>query len=299
MRQRRFSIIGPLILITIGILFLLANLGYVNSSFWVTLVQFWPLILILVGLEILLGRTLAGQLVVLLVGLLAVGAVVWLTLNPNQFAFGVGMNTETIREPGTGVQTATVELKPGVGELNVRALASDSPNWIEGTVSYPGTMQLIKESQVTNGAAHLKLDTQGVSFFVGNSAERWNLNLAPKIPTTLRVNAGVGGSKLDLNGLKVTQLDLDTGVGELEVIMPSDAGVVSARVNGGVGGLTILIPQGVPAHIRSDSGIGGVTINQTRFPPVGEHLYESPDYASAANKIDLNVDSGVGGITIP
>lgn len=299
MKERRFSIIGPLILITIGALFLLANLGYINSSFWVGLIQFWPLILILGGLEIILGRTRRGQLVVLVVGLLAVGGVVWLLLNPNQFTFGVSVNMEIISEPFSGVQSATVELEPGVGELNLSALPADSANWIEGTVAYPNTMQLKRESQVTGKSAYLKLDTEGVGFFFGNSVERWNFSLAPQIPITLKVNAGVGGSKLDLNALNVTQVDLETGVGGLEVVMPSHAGTVTARVNGGVGGLTVLIPQGVPARVRSDTGIGGVSINQTRFPRVGENLYESPDYASATNKIDLNVDSGVGGITIP
>ncbi len=198
---RRGSIIGPLILITIGGLFLLANFGYITSSFWLMLVQFWPLILILAGLEILLGRTRGGQLIVLLVGLLAVGGILWLLINPGTFAIGTSMNTDTIDETRDGVDTANLELKPGVGGM--------------------------------------------------------------------------------------------------EVVMPSNAGTVTAKLDGGIGGLTILIPQGVAARIRSHSGISGATINQARFPRVGEDLYESPDYATATNKIDLDVNAGIGGITLP
>lgn len=298
MQQRHGSVIGPLILITIGALFLLANLGYVSGAFWLSLIQFWPLILILAGLEIFFGRTRLGQIVVLLVGLLAIAGVVWLAINPNVLARG-GMNVETVSEARANIQQANVELNPGVGELIVAPLDAASANWVEGTISFPNTMRVEKTYQVENGAAQLKLDTEGTVLLFGTPAQRWNILFSPHVPIALKVDAGVGGSDLDLNGLNITALDLDTGIGGMEVIMPSRAGTVNARVNGGIGGLTIWIPQGVPARIRTRTGIGGATVNQARFPRVGDNLYESPDYASAPNKIDLNVDAGIGGITIP
>lgn len=297
--QKRGSIIGPLILITIGVLFLLANFGYISGSFWLSLLQYWPLILILLGLEILLGRTWQGQILVLLVGLLAVGGVVWLLMNPALAPLGVGMQTETVGEPREGVQSARLELNTGVGDLDVRPLAGADANWIEGTVSHPTSLRLRQVYQVTGGAAQLKLDTEGNVVFMGNSSERWNIHVAQGMPVTLKVDAGVGGSKLDLNALNVTDLDLNTGVGGTEVVLPSGAGTVNARIKGGIGGLTVLIPVGVPARIRSHSGIGGASINQARFPSVGQDVFESSDYASATNRIDLTVDAGIGGITIP
>lgn len=305
---RRGSIIGPLILITIGGLFLLANFGYITSSFWLILVQFWPLILILAGLEILLGRTRGGQLIVLLVGLLAVGGILWLLINPTAFPVGGSMNTTTIRELRTDIKTAELILDSSVGDLEIKPLDSlvqFSPEgaeeipWIHGSVVHPNSMQLKKEYQVTEGAARMKLDAEGAMIFMGNATERWNIQLASQIPITLRVNAGIGHSKLDLNALHITQLDLDTGIGGMEVVLPSNAGLVTAKLDGGIGGLTVWIPQGIAARIRSHSGIGGATINQTRFPPVGKDVYESPDYATATNKIDLDVNAGIGGITIP
>ena len=298
-RPRRGSIIGPLILITIGGLFLLANFGYITSSFWLMLVQFWPLILILAGLEILFGRTRGGQLIVLLVGLLAVGGILWLLLNPGAFAIGTSMNTDTIGETRDGVSAANLELKPGVGELVIKPLDANSTNWIEGNIAHPSSMRLEKEYAVTDGNARLKLDTEGTVFFFGNAVERWNVNLSPQTPITLKVDSGVGGAKVDLNALRVTRVDLDTGIGGMEVVLPSNAGLVTAKLDGGIGGLTVLIPQGVAARIRSHSGIGGATINQARFPRVGEDVYESPDYATATNKIDLDVNAGIGGITVP
>jgi hypothetical protein len=256
-------------------------------------------LLILAGLEILLGRTLVGQLIVLVIALLALGGIVWLATSPTTFSFAGSAQTETITQTSDGVSSAHLELNTGVGDLNLNALDATSANWIDATIAHPGSVRLEQTYQVTNGAAQMKLDTKGTIGFLGNPTERWNLRLAPNIPLTLDVNAGVGGANVDLNALNVNDLKLDTGVGEIRVVLPSHAGTVNAKINGGIGGLTMWIPEGVPARIRSHSGIGGVSINPTRFPRVGDDLYESANYATATNKIDLNVDAGIGGISIP
>ncbi len=296
--SHRGGVIGALVLITIGVVFLLSNLGYISSSVWLILIQFWPLILILAGIELLFGRSRYGQLIVLVIGLLMLGGVVWILINPTSLSFVGSQTTETIAEPAAGITMAELELSPGVGELNLTPLASGSPNWLEGTIALASGQRLEQQSSTAGSTAQLKLDTEGTVFFFG-SGERWNLALSPQIPIALKVDAGVGSSTIDLNALNTPRLDLDTGVGSMQVTMPSHAGTVIARVNGGVGGLTLLIPQGIPARIRADSGIGFVNVNQTRFPNVGENLYESPDYATATDRIDLTIDSGVGGITIP
>ncbi len=56
--RRGASLIGPLILIAAGILFLLANLGLLPAGFWGAIWRFWPVILILLGLDIILSRQL-------------------------------------------------------------------------------------------------------------------------------------------------------------------------------------------------------------------------------------------------
>ena len=74
-RRRRRSIVWPVILITIGVIFLLQNFGLLSWSIWGSLWRWWPIILILVGLELFLGgagRGLVGLLVVALLALVAV-----------------------------------------------------------------------------------------------------------------------------------------------------------------------------------------------------------------------------------
>ncbi len=298
-RQGRRGIVGPLILVVIGILFLLSNFGYLSSSFWLTAIQFWPLILILVGLEILLGHSWQGQVVVLILALLAFGVVVWLTINPGVFPIGGGTTTTTIDASSDGVNAAELELSPGIGNLDLHALTAADSDWIKGTITYPNSQKLNQDSSVANATAHLKLTTSGNTPFFNSGSESWDLGLNPAVPVRLSVNSGVGNTTLDLNALNVPQVDVDAGVGNVTVTLPAHAGSVSSTINGGVGTLTVLIPQGVPARIRLSSGVGGANVNQTRFPQAGKNTYESADFSTATDKVDVSVDAGVGGINIP
>jgi len=50
-------------------------------------------------------------------------------------------------------------------------------------------------------------------------------------------------------------------------------------------------------HIRIESGLSGITIDEKRFPHSGSH-YISPDFAAAANKVEINIETGVSSVTI-
>ena len=75
-RRRGFSVLGPAILIGLGIIFLLNSLDLVPWSTWATLWRFWPIILILLGVQVILGRMGAGWGVSLLAAVLLVVVVV-------------------------------------------------------------------------------------------------------------------------------------------------------------------------------------------------------------------------------
>lgn len=62
-KHNRFPL-GAVIIIIIGFLFLLNNFGIVPYSIWGILWRFWPLLIILIGLRFLFGRTTASRIIV-------------------------------------------------------------------------------------------------------------------------------------------------------------------------------------------------------------------------------------------
>ena len=55
-QSRRGSLVGPVILLGLGIVFLLNNLGVLEWSVWEVIFRLWPVLLIAAGLDFLIGR---------------------------------------------------------------------------------------------------------------------------------------------------------------------------------------------------------------------------------------------------
>ena len=72
--RRRRSLVWPLVLISIGILFLLNNLGLVSWNLWSLLWRMWPVLVVAIGLDLIFGRRSGiwpAILVVLVIGMFA------------------------------------------------------------------------------------------------------------------------------------------------------------------------------------------------------------------------------------
>ena len=76
---RRVAGQGPLLVLGLGAVLLAHTTGLLPAGWWWLLARLWPVLLVLVGLDMLIGRRTASRvaLVLGLSGLVVVGAVVW------------------------------------------------------------------------------------------------------------------------------------------------------------------------------------------------------------------------------
>ncbi len=297
MHTHRPSIIGPLIIITIGVLLLLANLGYLPLTFWEQAARYWPLILILIGLEIIFGRrSFLAALAIIALWVALVAGIVWLSFTPSGALIGsAATTTDAVSQPLGDVKSAEIKLNLGLSLTTIKALTAESSDLVSGTFTHSPDLKIVKTYNVSGNAGLLSLREEG-NVFVGNPKSQLDLALTSRVPLRLTVNGGVGRGVFDLTELNVTAMDFDAGVGSIQVTAPK-TGVMTLRVNGGVGSLAVIIPQGVAARIRVNTGLGGTSVDPSRFPKVGD-VYQSADYASATNRIDVDVNGGVGSISV-
>ena len=125
----------------------------------------------------------------------------------------------------------------------------------------------------------------------------WSLRLNSEIPLSLDVETGASETRMDLSGLRVTELWLRTGASASELTLPSEAGATRAEIRSGMASVTVRVPLGVAARIRAKSGLAAVTVDQSRFPRAGDG-YQSPDYGTATNKVDIDIETGVGSVDV-
>jgi len=286
-------------MIAIGVLFLLNNLGLLPWGVWELVWHFWPLILILAGLDILIGWSRSGiaAALALILGLLLILGCLLAAIycGPPE----KGMETESLVQEMGDVGEATIEIEFTAGDLTIGSL-TDSPNLMEGQFRYRGDgLGVSKTFEVLAGKGRLRLESRRGAFFwpFRGHGDRWNIELTPQIPLALSIETGIGGAALDLKGLQVASLNLNVGVGSVSVVSPASAGLTIAKVDGGVGDLTLEIPSSVAAVIKVDLGIGSLDIDGGRFPKSGDR-YLSPDFAAAENRLELEVEGGIGRISV-
>ena len=293
---RRGSIVGPLILIGLGVVFLLNNLGLLDWSVWDVILRLWPVLLIAIGLDILIGRHSAwGSLVALVLTLALVAGAVWL--------FRAGVITgqpSAIEEVTQGLEGATraeVVIAPAVGSLHVEALP-ESNDLVSGAVRPVSGERVRRDFAVQGETATFSLRSEGTftPFTLGWGGEPgWDLGLNSDVDLELEISLGAGQSDLDLTGLQVSDLDVSIGVGQVTVVLPGE-GRFRAKIDGAVGQTIVVIPAGLAARIQFSTALVARNVPDD-YRRQGD-VYTSPGYASAENRVELEVGQAIGNVTI-
>jgi len=292
---RREGIAGPIFGIGLGLVFLLSNFNMLAINPWVMLLQIWPLFLVAIGLDIAFGRrSIWGALVAagLIIALLA-GAL---------WYFGADIAkgriaSDEIVQPFDGATQAKLEIKPVVGSLVVSVL-DDSKNLVEGSVNRFKGENVRQEFDVKDGLGTFKLYTSdsGIIYPSGPQTDAtWKLGISPQAPVDMDANLIVGEMTLDLSDLRVEALNAQIVIGRTIVILP-EKGRFSASIEGVIGAINIVVPEGMEVSINSDLGLANLQ-TPTGYFKSGDQTV-SPGYANAENKVDLQVSQVIGLVSI-
>ena len=179
--KRGVRLFWPIILIGVGAILLLSNLGVIHGNPWTIMLQLWPVLLIALGLEILFGGSTGWRAVVsALLGLALVGGILWILVAQPAIPglnFGASnLQTTNVSQPLNGVESARADLSFGAGTSKVYAL-SDSSNLIEGQLADLSLTELqcehgerSRDDCVGAGACHYSASD---SIFLRGNVERW------------------------------------------------------------------------------------------------------------------------------
>lgn len=301
-RHYRGGFVWPIVLIGAGIVFLLNNLGLVGWEVWQTLLRLWPVLLIAVGLDLLVGRRFplgSALLGVLLIVVLALAAQGTLPAMTSVASATTVERTETVSQTLDGAERATVNIDFGAGAFNLTALPSDSDKLIEGTADLSRGETLRQDYRVNGGVGTLTLQSAGNwsagPEWLGDQSKTWDLSLNRDLPMDLRIDAGAGKSTLDLVNLTLRRFALDGGVGQVTVKLPGK-GQYEVSIDGGVGQVVLMVPEGLAARVTVDGGLGGVSA-QGDFTREGD-AYVTGDYGRAENRATITAQGGVGQIVL-
>jgi hypothetical protein len=287
---RGHGLAGPVFLIGLGVVLLFNNFGHLPWNAWEMILRLWPVLIIAIGLDIIIGRRSAWGSLLALVLMLSIvaGALLLMGLG------NTGEDTPVKWNWTANITQIDATLNPAIGSLRVN-------NLMGGDSLAEGVLHLLKgedvdTQQLSNGTFTIK--SKGNFFFlaIGKSSRwKWDLNFTPSVPIDLTVNMGVGEAELDLNRLRIAQLDVSLGVGKITVVLPAKA--MQGKIDCAIGETVITVPRGVEVQVKVNAGITSVD-TPSSFTHNGDYYTSAGYHDSGATRIDLEVDQAIGHLEI-
>lgn len=260
--MQRGSMFWGVILVVLGILFFLQTNGLISDVFgW-----FWPVFLILLGVWVMMGR-MTPQ------------------VNASQDDFSIDLQ---------GAAQLALDFDHGAGSVQITGGAPVG-------VAISGTQATGMEikSHLVGDRLDVEIEA-GPSFipFLGPDGGIWHFRVNGEVPLTFDVDAGACSLDFDLSELKVTSMKVDIGASTLKVKLPARAGYTLLDVDSGAATLDLSIPQGVALRLQLSQGASSIDIDLARFPMKSSNFYQSADYETAENKVEIKLDGGANTVKV-
>lgn len=277
------SLFWPLVLIGLGAFWLLVNFDVIAWSQLRLLLRLWPLLLIAIGLDIVIGRR-SPVLSALIAIAVVAAAVVLVVIGPSMgWTTDVELQTERYTDVIGQATSAVVTLDLSDAHTTVQAL-TDSENLFDATLTYVGTIDFVVSGS-TERSVELSHHRDSSDWWqrwpFGAADQDWEIGLTPEIPLALTVGASSGGAVLDLSDLWLRSLTVDASSGGLELSLPAVDGTYEVRIDGSSGGMEIDIADHASIRIVLEVSSGEVEIR------VGEDV-----------DLDLQIDGSSGNVVV-
>ena len=256
-----WNLTWPIVWIGVGVVLFLSTTGQLNTGPGELISQGWPWLLIGLGVWFLIGSVVPGG-------------------QPPR---------EELSVPLGDLTSATVRIRFGAGTLDSGLAAPGQ--LVDGR--FRGG---VVHRELGSGIVDLEQDTSyGMPWLQRESA--WTVGLTGEVPLDLKLEAGASRTRLDLSGTRTRRLEIKTGASETTVTLPRAAGMTDVKAEAGAASLTFIVPSGVAARIHGTVALGSIRVDEDRFPRFGND-YQSPDYGSATNRVDLDINGGVGSVRV-
>lgn len=306
--QRPTSLVVPIVLITVGAMFLYATWRPAFDP-WPILKTYWPLILVFVGLGKMWDATRARQnadgtsrpgvsLGATFGALAFVLVLVILFWHGRAFTRDRHYSSDLQHQSRTverqGAKSVRVSLEASAGEFNING---GSSHLLDADFNYSDSYETPRvEYNVAQGVGRLDITQDDGNTHFGTTHNQWNLRFGNEVPLELKIEMGAGRGQLHLRDLPVTHLDMSMGAGQADLDLTGDRkSDLVADLQGGVGQVTIRLPRKVGVVVHASGGIGSISAHGLRDE---DGQYTNEAYGKTPATIRLTVQGGVGQISL-
>jgi hypothetical protein len=100
-----------------------------------------------------------------------------------------------------------------------------------------------------------------------------------------------------LRDVLATRVELKTGASSSNVTMPA-RGATLLEVEAGAASVNIRVPEETAARIRVKEGVSSLNVDTNRFPRLDSGIYQSSNFDASTDRAEINIESGLGSVSI-
>jgi hypothetical protein len=294
--NRYRSLFWPGLLILAGVVALLVNSGVISTDRLYALGDLWPLILIVIGLELIVRRAVqgrTGELAAVLIVLVAIGgAIAYVAVAPNTGA------TQTLDASGpTGnLNQASAEIDVGAATITVSGSSSLGADLYRAHIVYSGSKP---EISFNHDTGDLRISqSSSFSTFFQNRRFVLNLELSSSVSWTIAANTGAATDTFNLGGVQVKSIQVNTGASREEITLGQASGRVPVTINGGALTVHLHRPSGVAVSVAVSGGAVSLDADGKQSHSIGNASYDSPGFGDATDAYQIEVNGGACTVTL-
>ncbi len=284
------------ILISLGIVFLLNNLGYVPWSVWFNILSLWPIILIAIGTEIIFKRTRLSFFTILS-PLLFMAAILGPAYFQKAELHEIYHAAETYKwseDLDTSIVKVTAIIQLRAGNLEV---SPDPEGLVSAELDYRKRKPITTyeysgfDSSATVEIRDRERGWKGWSWRAWGAWD-WDIKLTDQVPINLRIYAKASDGELDLAALKIKNLHLDVKAGSFNIKLGDLVDQVKAKIDSDAARFQLLIPEDIGLRIENRG-----KLTSTSFSGLSilkhDNVYETSNFEQAPRKITLSLEGSV------
>lgn len=310
------KIVWGLILLGVGLILLLNNMDVIDFH-WRAVFRMWPLIIIVVGLNLLLSRSALGKTISILVTIACIAFLAYVGISSeNVRGWGlrggdwgvssrsdggdrgrIAKNVITHEYDGL-VKSAKLNIKGGAVEYDIDSPDENHLFWSE-TESVVGGHELkaveSNDSSITlSFVMKERLEKKDWNF--RNDKNEAKIRLHPDPVWIIDMEMGAGTADFDLREYKISRLEMDCGAASVEVKLGPPVGHSEVRADIGAASLEIEVPESASCRIVTSSALSSRDFKG--FVKQEDGSYITPGYNGQGDRYTLHLKGGVSSFTV-
>lgn len=302
------KVVWGLTLVFVGTILLLDNFGVIDF-YWRSVWHFWPMILILIGLNMVFAyskNTTAGKTAIIVITCLVLGFIGYVGISRPQDSVGFWSWTYTDDDDqadagsvGTSrfseaydarMQRVELHIEGGATRYSLRETGTDL---FEAEVQRSfGQYRLEKITRDSVEVLNFKMNGKNKNLDLDElDANEVDMRLNVNPIWDISVELGAGEANFDLSAFKVERLSLQGGAAAFDVKLGMPLRQTEVQVKAGMAEVKLAVPQDAGCQIVVKGGLTGKDFDG--FTKQADGSYLTPNYTTAAKKITIYMKGGM------